>query len=78
MIPHIGVTQEIMENIDPNDTMTPVNITKTINRTDLDRRIDSRDTYCEPQTDTETVRAIIMISHAHEAVSITEIDTTMQ
>ena len=49
MIPHTGVTHEIMENIDPHDTMTPKDILKVINVTALDRLIDSRDTNREAQ-----------------------------
>ena len=47
MIPHIGVTQETLENIDPSDTVIPTDTIKTINETAFDRLIDSRDTNRE-------------------------------
>ena len=47
MITHTGVTQEIMENIDPHDTMTPIDMLKAINVTALDQLIDSRYTNHE-------------------------------
>ena len=74
MIPHIGATQETMENIDPNDTMIPTDTIKAINRTALDQLIDFRDTNREAQANTETTRAIIMTSHAHQVVFASEID----
>ena len=74
MISHTGVTPEIMENIDPQDTMTPIDIVMVINVTALDRLINSRDTNREAQTDTETTLAIIMIAHAHQVVSSSKID----
>ena len=49
MIPHTGVTQEIIENIYPHATMTPMDIIKVINGTALDPLIDSRDTNREAQ-----------------------------
>ena len=50
MILHTGMTQQIMENIDPHDTMTPIDIFRV---TDFDRLIDSRDTNRETQADTD-------------------------
>ena len=74
MIPHTGVTQEIMKNIDPQEKMTPIDIIKVINRTALDRLIDSRDTNREAQADTETTHAIVMTAHVHQVVSASRID----
>ena len=74
MNPHLGATQEIMENIDSDDTMLLIYITKVINVTAIDRLVDSGDLSREAQADTETTRAIIMNSHAHQLVSASETD----
>ena len=37
MNPHTGVTQEAIENIDPHDTMDPIDMVKVINVTALER-----------------------------------------
>ena len=68
MIPLIGVTQETMQNIDPNDTMIPVDKIRAINRTALDRIIDSRDTNCGARADSETTHASVITAHAHKVV----------
>ena len=75
MIPHTGVTLGIMENIDPHDTMIPIDIIKFINGSALDRLIDSRDTNREAQANTKTTRAIIMTAHVQQVVFASEIDT---
>ena len=74
MIPHTEVTQEVMENMDHYDTMTHIHIIEVINGTPLDPLIGSTDTTRETQADTETNRVIIMIAHAHQIVSASEID----
>ena len=68
MIPHTGVTQEIIENIDTPDTITPIDIINVINRIALDRLIDSRDTYREPYADSEKTRAVAITTRAHQVV----------
>ena len=65
MIPHTGMTREIIENIYPHDTMTPIEIVMVINGTAIDRLIDSRDTKRENHADAVTTCAIIMTAHAH-------------
>ena len=74
MIPHRGVTQETMENIDPSDKMIPTDLIKNINEIALDRLIDSKNTNHEARTDSETTRAIFMTAHAHHVVFASEID----
>ena len=58
------MNQDIMENIDPHDTITPIDIVKVINVTALYQLVDSRDTNREAQADPETTRAIITTAHA--------------
>ena len=65
MIPHTGVTLEIVENIDSHDTRTPIDIVKAINGIALDRVINSTDTSHKTQANTETTRAIVMTAHDH-------------
>ena len=74
MNPHTGVNQEIKENIDLHDTMTPIDILKVINVTTLDKLLDSRDTNHEAQADTETSHAIVMIAHVHQVISASKTD----
>ena len=69
MNPHTGVTQEIMENFDPYDTMTRIYILKVINVTALDRLINSKDMSREAQADTEITHAIVMTAPVHQVVS---------
>ena len=56
MIPHTGVTREIMENIDPHDTMACRDILKAINVTTRARLFNSRETNREAKADIETTR----------------------
>ena len=49
MIPLIGVTQETMENINPNDTMIPTDIVKANNENAHDRLTTSRDSDHEAE-----------------------------
>ena len=72
MIPH-RVTQETMENIDPNDTTIPTDIIKAINDTAYDRLTTSRDTNYEARTDSKT-RAIAATAQARQIVFSLEID----
>ena len=74
MIPHIGVTQGIMENIDPNELMISTGIIKATNETVLGRLIDSGDTNHEARTYSETTHAIVITTHAHQAFLALEID----
>ena len=64
-----------MENIDPHDTLTPIDIFKAINGSAHEWLADSRDTNREAQADTETARSIIMTAHAQQVVFASEIDT---
>ena len=74
MIPHIGVTQETIENIDPNDTMSPIDIIKAINETALDQLVESRNTSHEAWADSETTCAIVITSHTHHVFLALEIE----
>ena len=74
MIPHTGLTQEIVESIDPHDTMTLYRYIKVIDVTELNRLIDSRCTSREALADTETTRAFILTAHAHQVVFASETD----
>ena len=74
MIPSTGVTQEIVENINPYDTMTPIDIMKVINGTALDRLGDSIDTNHEAHADSEITRAIILTVRSHQFVFSLDID----
>ena len=74
MFLHMGMTQENMENIDPNDTVIPTGIIKAIKETAHDRLIAFRDTNNEARTDYEITHAIALINHAHQAVFALQID----
>ena len=74
MIPDIAVTQETMENIDPNDTVILTDIIKTINEITLNQLVDSRDTNLEARTYSETTRTIVLNAYALKVVFALEID----
>ena len=59
MIPQIGVTQETMGNIEPNDTKTPKDITKEIYETAYGRLIAYRNTNREARTYSEIRHAVV-------------------
>ena len=65
IILHIGVTQEIIDNIDLNDMMIPLDIINAINETVHGRLIASKYTNHEARIDSEIIRAIVLTAHAH-------------
>ena len=74
MTPHIGVTQETIENINSSDTIIPNDVIKVINKIALDRLIDSRDTSREALAESKAAHAIVMTVHAHQVVLASEKD----
>ena len=68
MILHIGVTQESMKIIDPNDTMNPTDIIRAISETARNQLVASKNMSQEAQTDSETTHAIVLNAHTHQVV----------
>ena len=73
MIPHVGVTQETMENTDPNNKTIHTDITNAINEITNGQPIASRDTNHEARIDSKTPRTIVLTAHAHQVVLALEI-----
>ena len=65
MILQIAVPQEIMENIDHNDTMIPTTVIKDKNETDHDLLVAFRDPSHEAQIYSEIVHSIDLAANTH-------------
>ena len=74
MIPHIGTTQETMENINLSNMIIPTGKVRVTSATALDRLVDTRYTNHETIADSKITHAIIMTDHAHQVVFASEID----
>ena len=74
MILHLGVTQEAIKNINPNDTMIPIDILKATSMITHEQLIASKDMCHEVRTDSETTHAIVSIAHVNQAVFALEIN----
>ena len=77
MTPHIGVTQDTIEIIDPNDAMIPTDAIQVFSEIAHDRLIASRDTSHEAQTDSGATHAIVWTAHAHQVIFALEIEAHM-
>ena len=74
MIPHLGVTLQTMDNIDPSDTRILSDMIKDIKGSTFDRQIDSRYTNREALADSKETGEIVTTSHALLVVFASEMD----
>ena len=70
MIPHLGVSQRTMENIDTRDMMTPTVAIQPMNEIAPARLNDSRDTTREAQIDSESFCAVVTTGHAQKSIML--------
>ena len=74
MVPHIGTTQETIDNIDLSNMIIPTDKVRVTSATALDRLVDTRDTNHEIIADSKIVHATAFTDNAHQVFFASEID----